>query len=92
MVLTVAQTTAFFEDATQMAIPHATAVDLENEGIITVNDLAEITKDDLDQIAHNLRRPAGGIALSCDILLCRYLRTKAKESKTSNIIPEKVSH
>ena len=59
MVLTAAQTTAFFEDADQMAIPHATAVELQNEGINTVNDLEKFDKDQLDQIAQNIRRPSG---------------------------------
>ena len=62
MVLTAAQTTQFFENAHQMAIPHATVVELQNEGINTVDDLAEFDKDQLDQIAQNLRRPAGGAA------------------------------
>ena len=62
MVLTAAQTTQFFENALQMAIPHATVVELQNEGINTVDDLAEFDKDQLDQIAQNLRRPAGGAA------------------------------
>jgi hypothetical protein len=58
MVLTVAQTTAFFENADQMAIPNATVMELVNEGINTVDDLAEFDKETIDQIAHNLRRPA----------------------------------
>ena len=62
MVLTAAQTTAFFEDNDQMAIPNATVVELQNEGIQTVDDLEEFDKDQLDQIAQNLRRPAGGAA------------------------------
>jgi hypothetical protein len=39
MVLTGAQTTLFFEHADQMAIPNATVVQLEQEGINTVDDL-----------------------------------------------------
>ncbi len=58
MVLTVAQTTAFFEAADQMAIPNATVLELVNEGIDTVDDLAEFDKETIDQIANNLRRPA----------------------------------
>ena len=57
MVITNAQTTAFFEDAGQMAIPHATVLELRNEGILTVNDLADFDKESLKQIADNLRRP-----------------------------------
>jgi hypothetical protein len=58
MVLTAGQTTAFFENAAQMAIPHDTVLELVNEGINTVDDLAEFDKDTIDQIAYNLRRPA----------------------------------
>ena len=42
MVLTAAQTTAFFEGADQMGIPHDTVVQLQTEGITTVDDLEEI--------------------------------------------------
>ena len=41
-----------------MAIPNATVLALVNEGINTVDDLAEFDKETLDQIANNLRRPA----------------------------------
>jgi hypothetical protein len=41
MVLTPAQTTAFFENGDQMGIPHATVVQLATEGIISVIDLAD---------------------------------------------------
>ena len=58
MVLTVAQTTSFFENADQMAIPHATVLELVNEGIDTVDGLEEFDNDTIDQIANNLRRPA----------------------------------
>ena len=61
MVLTVAQTTAFFENANQMAIPHATVMQLHNEGITAVDDLAEFDSDSLAQIASNIRRPGGRI-------------------------------
>ena len=60
MVLTAAQTTAFFEDAAQMAIPHATVVQLQTEGITTVDDLEDFDEDDIDQVSSNLRRPPGG--------------------------------
>jgi hypothetical protein len=40
MPLTAAQTTAFFEDAAQMGIPNATVVQLQVEGIVSVDDLA----------------------------------------------------
>ena len=57
MVLTNTQTTAFFKDNDQMAIPHNTVVHLMNEGILTVDDLEEFQKTDIEQIAANLRRP-----------------------------------
>jgi hypothetical protein len=41
MVLTAAQTSLFFENAAQMAIPNATVLELVNEGIDTVVDLSE---------------------------------------------------
>eukprot|EP00957_Ditylum_brightwellii_P121876 9294123-Ditylum_brightwellii.AAC.1 len=57
MVLTNAQTTAFFKDNDQMAIPHNTVIHLVSEGILTVDDLEELQKSDIEQIAANLRRP-----------------------------------
>jgi hypothetical protein len=60
MVLTAAQTTAFFENAQQMAIPNATVVQLVSEGINTVDGLAELDKDTINQIASNLRHPPAG--------------------------------
>jgi hypothetical protein len=44
MVLTVAQTTVFFEAADQMSIPNATVMQLQNEGISSVNDLIDFDK------------------------------------------------
>ena len=38
MVLTAAQTTAFFEHTDQMGIPHVTVVQLQAEGITLVSD------------------------------------------------------
>ena len=61
MVLTNAQTTAFFENGTQMAIPHAKVMQLFNEGIATVSDLVEVDKISLQQTTGNLRRPGGRI-------------------------------
>ena len=61
MVLTANQTTAFIENANQMAIPHATVIQLQNEGIMSVADLVDFDKDMLSQIAENLRRPGGRI-------------------------------
>ena len=61
MVLTANQTTAFFENADQMALPRATVVQLQTEGILAVADLADFDKDTLSQISENLRRPGGRI-------------------------------
>ena len=49
MVLTAAQTTAFFEAADQIGIPHATVVQLQVEGMTSLPDLADFDKDTLQQ-------------------------------------------
>ena len=41
MVFTAGQTTLFFEDVAQLGIPHATVLQLIEEGIDEVQDLAE---------------------------------------------------
>ena len=61
MVLTGAQTTAFFENQDQMGIPHETMVQMQHEGIHSVADLADFDKDSLQQLADNLRKPGGRI-------------------------------
>ena len=61
MVLTAGQTTAFLENADQMALPRATVLQLQNEGILTVADLQDFDRETLSQIAGNLRRPGGRI-------------------------------
>ena len=61
MVLTMAQTTTFFEHADQMGIPHATILQLQSEGITLVSDLADFNKDSLQQLADNLRHPGGRV-------------------------------
>jgi hypothetical protein len=57
MVLTAAQTTAFFENERQMGIPHATVVQLATEGIMSVINLADFDKESLQQLADILRCP-----------------------------------
>lgn len=57
MVFTNAQTTAFFQDANQMAIPARTVTQLATEGIVTVDDLGEFDAEDFKQIVDNLRKP-----------------------------------
>ena len=59
MVLTATQTTAFFDHADQMGIPHITVLQLQAKGITSVSDLADFNKDSLQQLADNLRRPGG---------------------------------
>ncbi len=54
MVLTPAHTTLFFENGTQMDIPHVTVLELVNEGIDTVDDLSEIDKDTIGLVAYRL--------------------------------------
>jgi hypothetical protein len=61
MVLTNAQTTSFFEQNAQMGIPNETVIQLQAEGISTVDDLIDFDKDTLHQVADNLRRPGGRV-------------------------------
>jgi hypothetical protein len=63
MVFTNAQTTAFFTDPAQMALPDETYDQLAAEGITTVDDLSEFVDDDIKQITENLRRPAGRVPI-----------------------------
>ena len=44
-----------------MALPLATSTELANEGIVSVEDLAEVDGDIIKQIATNMRRPGGNI-------------------------------
>ena len=61
MVLTTAQTTAFFEHADQMGIPHVIVLQLQAKGITSVSDLADFNKDSLQQLVDNLRHPGGQV-------------------------------
>ena len=61
MVLTVAQTTSFFEQGAQMGIPHATVIQLQAEGFEAVSDLANFDKDSLQQLPDNLQFPGGQV-------------------------------
>ena len=63
MVLTTTQTTEFFENANQMAIPHTTVLQLRHESITSVADLVDFDKTSISQIADNLRR-SGGVSLT----------------------------
>ena len=57
MVLTAAQTTAFFENADQMGVQHAMVVQQAQEGIQSIDDLADFDKEALQQLADNLQCP-----------------------------------
>ena len=61
MVITAAQTMAFFENPDQMGIPHMTVIQLQVEGITVIQDLADFDKDTLQQLADNLKKLAGHI-------------------------------
>lgn len=61
MVFTAAQQTAFFTQQDQMNIPAPTRLQLVAEGITFVEDLAELTEENLKIISDNLRRPTGRI-------------------------------
>ena len=61
MTIKAAQTKDFFEANDQMAIPQSTLLQLQNEGITLVDDLADFDKETLHQIADNLIRPSGKI-------------------------------
>ena len=61
MVFTGAQTTSFFEDADQMALEHATHMELGNQGIDNVDDLKEFDKESLKMVADSLSNPGGRI-------------------------------
>ena len=62
MVLTAAQTTAFFESPDQLGIPHETMVQIQREGILAVADLADFENQELQQLADNLRKLGGRIS------------------------------
>ena len=47
----------FFKDTTQMTIPNATAVELNQEDIGITSNLSKFDKLSINNIADNLRRP-----------------------------------
>jgi hypothetical protein len=61
MVLTAAQTAAFFQEEAQMGVPHSTVAQMQAEGITNVQDLADFDKESHQQLADNLRRPGGRV-------------------------------
>ena len=61
MVLSSAQTNAFFEYLAHMGFPRPTVVYLQQEGIIIVNDISNFNKTTIKQLAVKLRFPAGHV-------------------------------
>jgi hypothetical protein len=59
MVITNAQTTAFFEDPVQMAVDPVTRAQLVVEGITEVDDLQEYDKESWLVLSQNLKKPTG---------------------------------
>src|SRR5688500_687860 len=59
MVFTARQTTSFFKNANQMALPNRTMIQLATEGMTSVDDLSEFHDESWKQVADNLRRPTG---------------------------------
>ena len=55
----VAQVTAFFENSTQIAIPHEATSQLKTEEIGTPEDLMGFDEDSISKISDNLRRLGG---------------------------------
>ena len=61
MVLTAAQTTAFFENPDQLGIPHETMVKSNDREFKWLQILVSFEKQELQQLADNLRKPVGRI-------------------------------
>ena len=57
MVFTAGQQTSFFEDAAQMGLSNRTRLQLQAEGIVDVDDLAEWKTEEWDAFASNCRSP-----------------------------------
>ena len=58
MVFTIALATAFFCAPNQMGLTNNVRVALVDEGIVSVNDLAEFRKNHWHQVVTNLKYPA----------------------------------
>ena len=59
MVFTVAQTTAFFIN--EIGIPQESYIQLQAEGVTTIDDLGMMNGKAIDAIADNFRKPADRI-------------------------------
>jgi hypothetical protein len=93
MVLTFAQSTAFFTDQDQMGIPAEMYAAMAGEGIVSVDDLADFDKDSVKQMADNLRRGQPNHAfgarsqkrllVACDLV--RFYQTINRDLTPANI-------
>ena len=61
MVITAAQTTAFFSEPGQMDLPAATRIVIAQEGLEDLADLVEFDERSLKQITDNIRCPGGRV-------------------------------
>ena len=61
MVITAAQTTAFFSEQGQMTLPDDTRIAIAQEELKDLADLVEFDERSLKQITDNLRRPGGRV-------------------------------
>ena len=61
ILLPTAQTTTLFEDLARMGIPHPKVIQLQQEGIIIVDEIANSDKTTIKKFAANLRRPEGHV-------------------------------
>ena len=61
MVFTATQTTTFFTELSQMALPRDTRAAIAEGGLTDIDDLVEFDSDSMKQVTDNLRRPGGGI-------------------------------
>ena len=61
MVITSAQTTAFFTEPGNMDIPASTYVAITQERLEELDDLVEFYEKSIKQITDNLRRPGGRV-------------------------------
>ena len=57
MPWTANQTSSFFENNDQMGIPNRTVMAMRNEGITTIDDLAEFEDDDFKAMVELFRNP-----------------------------------
>ena len=91
MVLTAAQTTAFFRNEDQMGIPQETFPRLANEGIVTVADLADFNKTSIKRLADNLNKAGLVFGAKCEQRLVvasnlvKYYNTTGRDMTAANI-------